>query len=285
MARSRSRSRSRSRGRRRRSSSEDSDYDRRKRGSKKKRRRSRSRSADSDRRRYKSSGSSSRPRSSGHSSSHSRSSSRSERRDRSRERRREHSRSRSPSERKHREKSDNKRGKDDKSSSKRDGERDNINKKDKDSKSSQGEKTLSLKEKVSKLSLAASANASIDVTSSNSMNYLPNSKQIAEIEAKGFEQRTFVSTNSWKKDSSQSNDKGDFENASTNPTNHDTAIFGRSSSQISLSATATNGSDVNNHGFEDEIFGPSFGIDPALRNERWLDKLRFIRQRILRESK
>eukprot|EP00112_Aurelia_sp_Birch-Aquarium-sp1_P002991 Seg1334.4 transcript_id=Seg1334.4/GoldUCD/mRNA.D3Y31 product="hypothetical protein" protein_id=Seg1334.4/GoldUCD/D3Y31 len=280
----RSRSRSRSRGRRRHSSSEDSDYDRRRRDSKKKRRRSRSRSrsVDSDRRKYKSS--SSRHRTSGHSSSHSRSNSRSERRDRSRERRRERSRSRSPADKKCREKSDNKtkRGKDDKSSSKRDGERDI--KKDKENKSNQSDKSLSLKEKVSKLSLAASANTAIDVISSDSMNYQPNFEQIAEIEAKGFEQRTFVST-SWKKDDSQSNEKGGVENANENPTNHDNAIFGKSSSQISLSAMATNGNGVNNHRFEDEIFGPSFGVDPELRNERWLDKLKFIRQKILRESK
>lgn len=272
------RSRSRERNRRKYSSSDDSDYERKRRGDRKKKRasRSRSRSTDSERKRYKDRESSSRYRS-GYDDRPGRSSSRSERKD-SKQRqntRRDRSRSRSPSYRSRREKDSRKGGRNDS----RDAKEDTSSTRTKE----EG-KQLSFKERVAKL-----ASTSSDISANNAASELGNYKidtaKVAEIDAQGFHQETFVS-NANKKEAPNLNGKAPSADLPSGETSsHENAIFGASSQTVSNAIASTltaNGS--NKHEFDDEILGPSLLIDQSTRTKRWLEKLQLIRKRILQES-
>ncbi|XP_065051312.1 arginine and glutamate-rich protein 1-B-like [Rhopilema esculentum] len=287
----RSRSRSREKSRRKHSSSDESDYDRRKRDNKKKRRRSRSRSrsANSDRRKHKSG--STHYRSSGHGSSHSRSSSRAEKRaEKSQYSRRNRSRSRSPSDKRRRDRSKSRSPEERRRREKEERNKDGHNKKETSAdirKDVTAEKDgkISLKERVANLIETSSRNLS-ELCSANSATFDVDKEKIAEIEAQGFHQQTFVS-NMNKKEPVTQNDNSQNYQMSTKSDSHENAIFGSSTSTFTPAPSSrivpTNGSKATKD--DDDLFGPSLLIDQNLRTERWLQKLTFIRQKILREAR
>ena len=273
----RSRSRSRDRSRRKYSSSDDSEYDRRKRSGKKKKRssRSRSRSTESNRRRYKSKDGS-------RYDDDSRSYSRSEKRDsKHRKSRRDRSRDRSPSNKSRREREV---GRTERSSTR---EHSHGSSTDRakivaENTATLGSTGLSLKERVA--TLAKSSNEKVvDIAVSETERIIDHEK-VAEIDSQDFHQQTFVS-NAFERDVSKGfNGKSAFDgNVTKEHDNHADAIFGSSSNTVTtLSAlTIANGP---NQGIDDGLFGPRLLLDQKIKTEKWLTKLRLIRQSILEES-
>ena len=278
----RSRSRSRDRNRRRHSSSDDSDYDRRKRSTKKKRRssRSRSKSTESDRRRYRSKDSS-RYRS-GYDGDHSRSSSRSGRRDsKKRNSRRDRSRNRSPSDRSRTERDGARTERSvSREHSKQDGPKDLT---EPENISARGDSGLSFKERVAKL--ASSSSEKLDDKSSVDPEYKIDSEKVAEIDSQGFHQQSFSSNAFDKSINRNDNDKSIAgNNAMDEHDNHADAIFGASSKTTPTALPKSTGSTLLNQDADDSIFGPILLIDQSKRTERWLEKLKLIRQRFVQQS-
>lgn len=275
MARSRSWSRDRSH-RRKYSSSDDSDYDRRKRRTKKKKRnsRSRSRSTDSERRRYKS-------KESRHRSSYddrpSRSS-RSERRDTPRSHRRDRSRSRSPNSKTRREKEVRRKEKSDTREITEKGESSRNVKEEK----GQGDGGLSFKERVARL-VISSGHDGVAQSIKDEPECKIDDEKVAEIDSQDFHQQSFVS-NAYDKDTSDG--KGSCKQTETadkgEDHSHEDAIFGLSSSTSISAPSFPNGS--SSHDSHDEIFGPRLLVDQNVRNQKWLNKLQQLRQKILKES-
>lgn len=142
---------------------------------------------------------------------------------------------------------------------------------------------LSLKERVAKL-VSSSNEIPLDKTGMET-EYKIDSEKVAEIDSQGFHQQAFVS-NAIERDGNKNfNGKSATDNSGLSEhDNHADAIFGSSLNTVSSTLTKSNGSNILNQDADDNIFGPSLLIDQRIRTERWLDKLKSIRQRVLQQS-
>lgn len=272
-----------------RSDSSDSEYERRRKIKKRERRRSSSSESSSRRRSRK--------------SSRDRRRSRSRSRSRSRDRRRNRSRSRSRdrSRRERRERSisyDRRSRKNEESSSSIKHEKGLVKSNTRDSSSSS-----SLREKINALTMKPGG--------SDIQSYKPSEEEIKKIEKESFVQEHFSKTYNQdnplttrskkkkkKKKQQQLQIKDDTlmeNNVSENvKISHDDAIFGMMKDTLHLSKFATKSEGrfdkerikelKSLEDGNDLIFGAMFCEKPEIRQQRWLEKLRLIRQRLLKEG-
>lgn len=116
-------------------------------------------------------------------------------------------------------------------------------------------------------------------------NARPTAEAIAQIDSQGFAPQTFTSTTT-KNNTAASNNNSSRKYPDINQIDpHEDAIFGNRMNQpssVSLQKSTLNGSHMNSN--EDHLFGRIFCVDQVIRSQRWIEKLKFLREKILSES-
>ena len=112
----------------------------------------------------------------------------------------------------------------------------------------------------------------------------PSAEAVAQIEAQGFEQHSFVSSATNNQNSNHSGRNKSQPKVQTKDS-HENAIFGNSNNDSIAATTLLKSNGMYKNCGEDDLLGPIFCVDQRIRTQRWLEKLKIIRDRISRESK